>query len=354
MADLVRSAWATTDPLLQHYYDTEWGLPVLTEQGLFERISLEGFQAGLSWLTVLRKRPRLRERFAGFDVDQVAAFTDADVASLLTDPGIIRHRGKIASVINNARCTQRLRQGEGLARLVWSFRPDRTPAPRTPDEVPTSSPESVALSRRLRAEGFTFVGPTTMYALMEAAGLVDTHLVDSWRRGSSGIWAPGGTAREPCVRVAAVVITDDKGQVLMVRKQGTTSFMLPGGKHEPGESARATTVRELHEELGLVLDPDHLELLGEFVDQAANEQGLDVVGTVFVHHGLPPHQGGLAGEHWEPLAELAEVGWFSIDPMPDDDARRQFAPLTRNQVVPRLLQRSAAQQHLGDADHDQQ
>ncbi|MFI7483550.1 DNA-3-methyladenine glycosylase I [Kocuria sp. M1R5S2] len=185
---LARPAWASTDPLLRAYYDGEWGLPVRDERGLYERICLEGFQAGLSWATILRKRPAFRAAFAGFDPDEVAAFGPGDVDRLLADPGIVRHRGKIEAAVGNARATVALREDGGLSRLVWSFRPERTPRPRTVAEVPTRSPESEALSRALRARGFRFVGPTTMYALMEAVGIVDTHLVGSHRRGSSGVW----------------------------------------------------------------------------------------------------------------------------------------------------------------------
>lgn len=191
---LARPAWAATDPLLRAYYDTEWGVPVRDERGLYERICLEGFQAGLSWATILRKRPAFRAAFADFDPDTVSGFGPDDVDRLLGDAGIVRHRGKIEAAVGNARATVALRGEGGLAELVWSFRPARTPRPRTADEVPTRSPESEALSRALRGRGFRFVGPTTMHALMEAVGIVDTHLVGSHRRGSSGVWpeAPEG------------------------------------------------------------------------------------------------------------------------------------------------------------------
>jgi DNA-3-methyladenine glycosylase I len=185
---LARPGWAAGDPLLQEYYDTEWGMPIRDERGLYERICLEGFQAGLSWVTVLRKRPAFRAAFADFDPDAVATFGDTDVERLLGDAGIIRHRGKIRATITNARATIALRGEGGLVDLVWGFRPAETPRPRDHSEVPTVSPESTALSKALRKKGFAFVGPTTMYALMEAVGIVDTHLVSSHRRGSSGIW----------------------------------------------------------------------------------------------------------------------------------------------------------------------
>lgn len=183
-----RTPWAYGDPLLLEYYDTEWGMPVRDEQGLFERLSLEAFQSGLSWLVVLRKRPAFREAFAGFDPERVAAFDDDDVARLLGDARIVRNAAKIRATIGNARATLALRADGGLAELVWSARPERSPVPRTTDEVPTTIPESVALARELRRRGFRFVGPTTVFALMEAVGIVDTHLVGSHRRGASGVW----------------------------------------------------------------------------------------------------------------------------------------------------------------------
>jgi DNA-3-methyladenine glycosylase I len=185
---LARPTWAATDPLMREYYDTEWGMPVRDERGMFERISLEAFQSGLSWATILRKRPAFRTAFDDFEPDKVAAYDEHDVARLLADEGIVRNRRKIEATINNARATVALRDDGGLVDLVWSFRPAVTPAPTSYDEVPTRSEESVALSKELRRRGFTFVGPTTMYALMEAVGIVDTHLVDSHRRGSSGVW----------------------------------------------------------------------------------------------------------------------------------------------------------------------
>ncbi|MGN6576813.1 MAG: DNA-3-methyladenine glycosylase I [Nocardioides sp.] len=185
---LARPAWAAVDPLLREYYDTEWGMPVRDEQGLFERISLEAFQSGLSWATILRKRPAFRAAFDGFDPDAVAGYDERDVERLMADAGIVRNRRKIEATVVNARATVALRDEGGLVELVWSFRPEQTPAPASYAEVPTTSPESVALSKALRAKGFTFVGPTTMFALMEAVGVVDTHLVDSHRRGSSGVW----------------------------------------------------------------------------------------------------------------------------------------------------------------------
>ncbi|MBW3070299.1 DNA-3-methyladenine glycosylase I [Actinomyces sp. 594] len=187
---LARPVWAAADPLLRDYYDTEWGMPVRDERGVFERLSLEAFQSGLSWRTILVKRPAFREAFADFQPEAVAGFGNEDVARLLADARIVRNRAKILATINNARATVALRGADvdGLAGLVWSFRPAVTPAPRTLAEAPTRSPESEALARRLKHLGFRFVGPTTAFALMEAIGIVDTHLVGSWRRGSSGVW----------------------------------------------------------------------------------------------------------------------------------------------------------------------
>ncbi|WP_066288534.1 DNA-3-methyladenine glycosylase I [Arthrobacter sp. B6] len=189
---LARPPWASIDPLLRDYYDTEWGLPVRDENGLYERICLEGFQAGLSWATILRKRPAFRAAFHDFNPDVVAAFTEDDVERLLKDPGIIRNRLKIRAAITNAEAVIALRSEGGLVDFVWSFQPPETPRPLTHADIPTQSPESVALSKALRQKGFSFVGPTTMFALMEAIGMVDTHLVDSHRRGSSGVWRAAG------------------------------------------------------------------------------------------------------------------------------------------------------------------
>jgi DNA-3-methyladenine glycosylase I len=186
--DLARPAWASVDPILRDYYDTEWGMPVHGERELYERISLEAFQAGLSWATILRKRPAFRAAFDGFDPDRVAAYDERNVGRLLDDPGIVRNRLKIRAAITNAKATVALRADGGLDRLVWSFRPEETPMPRRIADIPTTSTESSALAGELRCRGFAFVGPTTMFALMEAIGMVDTHLVGSHRRGCSGLW----------------------------------------------------------------------------------------------------------------------------------------------------------------------
>ena len=143
---------------------------------------------GLSWATILRKRPAFRDAFDGFDPEAVALYGEADVRRLMSNEGIVRNGLKIRAVITNAAATVRLREQGGLAAFVWSFQPDSTPMPRTPEEIPTKSPESEALAAALKREGFVFVGPTTMFALMSAVGLVDVHLMGSHRRGSSGLW----------------------------------------------------------------------------------------------------------------------------------------------------------------------
>ena len=172
---MTRPAWAETSPLLRDYYDTEWGLPVRNTPGVYERLVLEGFQSGLSWETILRKRDAFRAAFAGFDPDAVAAFTSADVERLLTDPGIVRNRRKIEAAVANARATVALRgQGVDLAEWVWSFRPADPSAPAPQGR--STSPESVALAAELKKRGFTFVGPVTMYALMEAIGVLEHRL----------------------------------------------------------------------------------------------------------------------------------------------------------------------------------
>jgi DNA-3-methyladenine glycosylase I len=166
------------DPLYERYHDEEWAKPVRDERGLYERLCLEGFQSGLAWITVLRKRERFREVFGGFDPEVVAEFGPVDVERLLGDAGIIRHRGKIEAAIANARATLALRaSGGGLEQLVWSFAPPpRSSRPVEWSDVPAQTDESRAMSTALRAHGFRFVGPTTCYATMQACGLVDDHL----------------------------------------------------------------------------------------------------------------------------------------------------------------------------------
>lgn len=180
---IARCPWAAGDPVNRDYHDTEWGLRVSGESAHLERLTLEAFQSGLSWRTILLKRPAFRAAFADFDADVVAAFGPDDVARLMADAGIVRNQRKVDATLANARATLDLRGSGGLEAFIWGFRPEPGPAPRTAADVPTTSPESVALSKALKKVGFAHVGPTTMYALMEAIGLVDDHLVDCHRRG---------------------------------------------------------------------------------------------------------------------------------------------------------------------------
>ena len=181
--ELVR-CWQTTDEGYIRYHDEEWGRPVRDERGIYERLCLEGFQSGLSWLTILRKRPAFREAFAGFDPDRVAAFGERDVERLLADAGIVRHRGKIEAAIANARATVALRDARRAAAraLLGATRPASRPAPASLADWPATTPESAALAKRLRTAGFRFVGPTTVYAAMQACGVVNDHLADCWVR----------------------------------------------------------------------------------------------------------------------------------------------------------------------------
>ena len=180
-----RCWWGAELEIYRAYHDTEWGFAVTDDRRLFEKLCLEGFQSGLSWLTILNKRPRFRAAFAGFDPDAVAAFGPDDVARLMADAGIVRNQRKVDATIANARATVALREQGGLEGLIWSFRPERSTSPRTAADVPTTSRESLALSTALKKAGFVHVGPTTMYALMEAIGLVDDHLEGCHRRGCS-------------------------------------------------------------------------------------------------------------------------------------------------------------------------
>ncbi len=169
--------WTSSDPLYVAYHDEEWGRPVTEERGLLERLCLEGFQSGLSWLTILRKRENFRAAFVGFDPERMARFGKRDVERLLRDAGIVRHRGKIEAAIANARGTLALREGgTSLQELVWTHRPKRHRAPRGPKDWQPTTPESVALSKALKGAGFRFVGPTTVYAAMQACGVVNDHL----------------------------------------------------------------------------------------------------------------------------------------------------------------------------------
>jgi len=182
---LLRCWWCGEDPLYVAYHDEEWGTPLHDERALYEKVCLEGFQSGLAWITILRKREAFREAFAGFDVDAVAAFDERDVERLVTDAGIVRHRGKIAAAIGNARVVQAMRDdGTSLSELIWAHQPP--PRPRSlvrRSEIPARTPESAALAADLRRRGIKFFGPTTAYALMQSAGLVDDHLEGCHRAG---------------------------------------------------------------------------------------------------------------------------------------------------------------------------
>lgn len=180
-----RCPWAGGPGVMRDYHDREWGLPVRGESAHLERLTLEAFQSGLSWATILAKRPAFREVFLGFDADAVAAFTEADQARLMQDARIVRNRAKIAAAVTNARATVALRADGGLEALIHTHAPDHPPAPADTDAMATTSPESLALSKALKRRGFAFVGPTTMYALMEAIGVFDPHLVGCFRRGAA-------------------------------------------------------------------------------------------------------------------------------------------------------------------------
>ena len=177
----LRCAWAGSAPEYLAYHDDEWGMPVHGEAALYERLSLEAFQSGLAWITILRKRPAFRAAFTGFDPERVAAFDDTDRARLLADAGIVRNARKIDATIANARAVLDLRDDGGLDAYLWSFAPPEHRPPRTMAELRATSPESVALAAGLRSRGFAFVGPTTAYAAMQACGLVDDHLAGCFR-----------------------------------------------------------------------------------------------------------------------------------------------------------------------------
>jgi DNA-3-methyladenine glycosylase I len=184
--DLPRCGWATSAPEYIAYHDDEWGRPLHGEHALFERLVLEAFQSGLSWLVILRKRPAFRAAFAGFDIDTVAGFDERDIDRLLLDAGIVRNRAKIEAAIGNARAT-RDAVPEGLDELLWSFAPTgRRRRPRTLADVPATSDESKAMAKELKRRGFRFVGPTTAYALMQATGMVDDHIATCFRAKVAG------------------------------------------------------------------------------------------------------------------------------------------------------------------------
>jgi DNA-3-methyladenine glycosylase I len=182
---LVRCSWATVRPgpdfeLYRNYHDREWGRQVRDGVALFERMSLEAFQSGLSWLIILRKRDNFRRAFAGFDVKRIARYTDADVQRLMADEGIVRNRAKIEATIANARAAAELGTSADLSELLWSFAPSPRPRPADTSEIPSATVESKAMARELKGRGFRFVGPTTAYALMQATGMVDDHIRDCW------------------------------------------------------------------------------------------------------------------------------------------------------------------------------
>jgi DNA-3-methyladenine glycosylase I len=169
-----RCWWGSSTPEYVAYHDEEWGRPVHDSRALFEKLTLEAFQSGLSWITILRKRENFRAAFANFEVERIAAFGDADRERLLADPGIVRNRLKVDATIANARAALAL--DIDLAELLWSFAPEPRPRPRAPADIPASTPESAAMAKELKRRGFRFVGPTTAYALMQACGLVDDHI----------------------------------------------------------------------------------------------------------------------------------------------------------------------------------
>jgi DNA-3-methyladenine glycosylase I len=180
---VARCPWAGDDPVMRNYHDTEWGMPVDGESAHLERLTLEAFQSGLSWRTILLKRPAFRDAFAGFDAGRIAAYDERDVARLMADVGIVRNLAKVNATITNARATVALREHGGLVAFIEAHRPSAGPAPRDTADLQTSTAESLALSKALKKAGFAFVGPTTMHALMEAIGLVDDHLAGCHRRG---------------------------------------------------------------------------------------------------------------------------------------------------------------------------
>ena len=204
-----RCWWPGADPLYLHYHDSEWGRPVRDDNRLFEKLCLEGFQSGLSWLTILRKRENFRAAFADFDIASVARFGPADIERCLADAGIVRHRGKIESVVNNARRALELTEENGsLAAFVWRFepKPENRPPFVTRGSIAPTTPESTALSKALRKRGWSFVGPTTIYAFMQAMGLVNDHLEGCFCRGEAEAERTEFARPELAERVAAETV----------------------------------------------------------------------------------------------------------------------------------------------------
>ncbi len=185
---VARCPWAGATPsVMRAYHDEEWGRRVEGEAAYLERLTLEAFQSGLSWSTILNKREAFREVFAGFNAEIVAGYDEGDVARLMDEPRIVRNSRKIEAAVTNAKATVALRDSGGLVEFIDSFAPEPAPAPTTTEEMATTSPESAALSKALKKEGFAFVGPTTMFALMEAIGIFDPHLVGCHRRGDAPV-----------------------------------------------------------------------------------------------------------------------------------------------------------------------
>ena len=199
MEDRSRCGWHGPDPIYRAYHDTEWGVPETDSRALWEKLILDGFQAGLSWITILKKRDNFREAFAGFDPNILASWSEKDVARLLQNPGIIRHRGKIEATLSNARVWQKIEQRVGFANFLWAYVKF---APlinhwKSLDEVPNYTPLSTQISKDLKAEGFKFCGPTIVYAFMQATGMVNDHLVGCFRHSQVALQPASGIETSP-------------------------------------------------------------------------------------------------------------------------------------------------------------
>ena len=243
-----RCPWALAAPagdqqLLRDYHDHEWGRPVRGRTALFERLTLEGFQSGLSWLVILRKRENFRRAFAGFDIEAVAGFTGADIDRLMADPGIVRNRAKIEAAITNARVAAGL--DVDLSELLWAYAPPVRSRPATQSAMPTRTAESTALAGELRSRGFRFVGPTTVYALMQATGMVDDHLQDCW---VSGYLATGNAGREEWITLESEQPSPDRCRRPCLNLEGA----LDGGDEAPdrGRSAGSDQGGARHRDAG--------------------------------------------------------------------------------------------------------